>query len=679
MARQNINIGTTANDGSGDSLRVSFNKVNQNFIEVYSSIGSAFSGNYNDLANKPTLFSGSYSDLTNKPTLFSGSYSDLTNKPTNISSFTNDSGYITSSISDDFIPTADNEYDLGSPTNQWRSLYVSANTIFIGGTPLSVDENGTLLVDGSPVAGGGTTTLPFVELTNTAIITQPIELGETVSFEKVDYDTSNSAIDFIDDGIALTRGNRNYLYNPLEEETVDSDVSPVGTLWNIDGWGDLSDYRTRDYDTFDNVFGGNLTEITDYEIVMYDTVNEKYYKFVFSSWTQGQNGGGFAYTRNLIIDPNYFKKEDYDSGSTAIDIIIPDDGEGSGVGITRGNNNGIYNPYREEGWDSDISPVGTLWNIDGWDDLSDIETRSYANFYSAYGNGGLGNRVPGSRAVMYVPDNGKYYAVQWLGWTQGGNGGGFSYTRRELDLTKLNEGLKFADGTVLKTAAGIGRVKSTASGNRRIEEAAGSKTVSVTPITTIELTATLSRNGVDEFRFWVDTTTTTIDDIISDQATAGITDPNTIQFSLDNSTWYTYDGGTWGDGNERGYTVSGGTVNYTQGDTVYFRYQGGGAPVVWWDKNELPSGGNNFRGAVIDYHAYSGDATWIGTIHIADDSGDEFITHTETSSGSSDSQNDDLWVVNNEGTISYRRLDGEAKTLKVHWIAKVFYGTEYYD
>lgn len=45
-----------------------------------------FSGNYNDLTNKPTLFSGSYNDLTDKPTLStvatSGSYNDLNNLPT---------------------------------------------------------------------------------------------------------------------------------------------------------------------------------------------------------------------------------------------------------------------------------------------------------------------------------------------------------------------------------------------------------------------------------------------------------------------------------------------------------------------------------------------------------------------------------------------------------------------
>ena len=30
---------------------------------------TVFSGNYNDLSNKPSLFSGNYNDLSNKPTL----------------------------------------------------------------------------------------------------------------------------------------------------------------------------------------------------------------------------------------------------------------------------------------------------------------------------------------------------------------------------------------------------------------------------------------------------------------------------------------------------------------------------------------------------------------------------------------------------------------------------------
>lgn len=35
MAKQTIGIGTTANDGTGDTLRVAFDKANDNFNEVY--------------------------------------------------------------------------------------------------------------------------------------------------------------------------------------------------------------------------------------------------------------------------------------------------------------------------------------------------------------------------------------------------------------------------------------------------------------------------------------------------------------------------------------------------------------------------------------------------------------------------------------------------------------------
>jgi len=38
MAFQQINIGTTANDGAGDPLRNAFNKINQNFIELYTGL-----------------------------------------------------------------------------------------------------------------------------------------------------------------------------------------------------------------------------------------------------------------------------------------------------------------------------------------------------------------------------------------------------------------------------------------------------------------------------------------------------------------------------------------------------------------------------------------------------------------------------------------------------------------
>ena len=36
MAKQTINVGTTANDRTGDPLRTAFTKINQNFDDLYS-------------------------------------------------------------------------------------------------------------------------------------------------------------------------------------------------------------------------------------------------------------------------------------------------------------------------------------------------------------------------------------------------------------------------------------------------------------------------------------------------------------------------------------------------------------------------------------------------------------------------------------------------------------------
>ena len=711
MAKQTINIGNSPNDRSGDPLRIAFNKTNQNFNELYS--------------------------LTSN-----------------------------SIVTTDLIPSANNTLNLGSRTRQWKSLHVSSNTIFIGGTPLSISNNGILLVDGEPVAGGSTS-LPYIELTNDALITLPTTLGSSVTITaapagssaaftveisegpvvesitattagtnyvvgqryKIGYgqiggntesdsliftigtvngsggiltvantgfvgvpdntpgsytgqnaDYIPSIFDAIDTGLTLTRDNQRALFNIEEETEYNRDLhnSPLGTAWSSEGWGDLSNLRSRRYTTLYESLNRAIGEnIIDAELVMHDTINDKFYKFNFSAWGQ-DNAGGFAYVRNLINDPNYFSKSNY---GDEIDIFVADDGDGAGIGITRDNNSGIYNPYREEDWDNNVSPGGTLWNIDGWNDLSNIETRTYLPFNDAY-DGALGNRVPGSQSIMYIPETEEYYAIQWVNWTQNNAGGGFSYIRKKIDLTKINEGIRFTDGTVLKSAADIvGRVKSTASRRRRIEEAYGEKTVYLTPVETTNLTTTASRSITDDSQIYVNASNTTIDNIIDAPGDYDILNTATIQFSIDNANWYTWNNtiNSHGD-DERSYGITGSTtLSYNEGDTIYFRYDSGGVPVVWWDKNDLPAGGGEFRGAVIDYHAFTGDSTWIGTIHIVDDSGEEHITHTEVMSGSTDGENDDLWLVQNEGTISYRRIDGIAKTLKVHWAAKVFYGSEYND
>jgi len=55
MAKQIINIGSGELTGDGESLRSAFDKVNDNFDEVYARDTSDFDGDYNSLTNKPTI------------------------------------------------------------------------------------------------------------------------------------------------------------------------------------------------------------------------------------------------------------------------------------------------------------------------------------------------------------------------------------------------------------------------------------------------------------------------------------------------------------------------------------------------------------------------------------------------------------------------------------------------
>jgi hypothetical protein len=222
------------------------------------------------------------------------------------------------------------------------------------------------------------------------------------------------------------------------------------------------------------------------------------------------------------------------------------------------------------------------------------------------------------------------------------------------------------------------RVKLESPGDRRIEEVYGYKEVSVTGETVgSEVTATVyDSNAGSEWQLWVPTTA---------ELTATATATNNsgllhnIRISGDQINYYNASIGT----NNLDYTQlllkNDILLAFDQGQTVYYQIVTGGDPVVWWDASELPGGSTDFRGAVIDYHAYTGESTIIGTIHIVRDSGEEHISHTEVQSGTTDGENDDLWLVTQEGQIKYRRIDRESKTLKVQWSAKVFYGSEYYD
>lgn len=104
------------------------------------------------------------------------------------------------------------------------------------------------------------------------------------------------------------------------------------------------------------------------------------------------------------------------------------------------------------------------------------------------------------------------------------------------------------------------------------------------------------------------------------------------------------------------------------------------SPVIWFDPSNSPYGDNQFRGAIIHYHAYSDNVggTIVGTIHYAYDCGEtEQATHTEHFAGNSDGQFMNFWNVDSNGRLSYTNSIYNEDYVFIQWTATMFYGSEY--
>ena len=168
MAKQNVNVGVSANDGTGDTLRDGAIKINNVFNELYARFGdntnlqiSVGSPSTNQVLKwngsvftEGQLAIGDMSNvdlagITNGQVL---KWNDANNRfqpgddlqggggggssITNLSN--NGSGNVV--IDTHFLPNSDSTYDLGSSSLKFRDLYLSASTIWLDDTGLSTDN-----------------------------------------------------------------------------------------------------------------------------------------------------------------------------------------------------------------------------------------------------------------------------------------------------------------------------------------------------------------------------------------------------------------------------------------------------------------------------------------------------------------------------------------------------------
>jgi hypothetical protein len=584
MAKQTINIGTSANSRTGDPLRTSFTKINSNFTELYDR----------------SEFSGSYSDLTNKPTI-----------PADLSDLT--------------------------------------------------DTEGLHVIQA------------YAQLTNNPIIVAEVTLDEEVIFTKTD---NGSEVDEIAEGLSITRGANRGIYNIAQELEYDRDnyTSPAGTKWNADGWTNLSNVLDRGYTYWANAHDFNPSEAVENEteFLMHDEINDEYYAIKFLSWTENDNGGGFSYSRRKLIIPFKFRKTD---GGSEVDII--DDG----LSLTRGNQGYLYNPAAGEEGPENTSPANTLWNDGGWGELNNIPTRTYVPFGEAFGN--YLRNLPQRRVVMKDTLNNEYYLIKFLSWTNGQNGGGFSYVRYKIDQTKLPEGVLFADGTSQRTAYDpskpLSKYTNPQSGNEwRIEQWNSGSYVELADGERFTLNAVTSINS-NQGPGW---------DIVIDKASnpdieaAIVAGNDEWDVTINGETYETY--GYTTESYIVFYITSSEQISYLQGDAIEASYTVGGDPVMWWNVDKAPSGSKDFRGAIINYHAYvsNGDGgTIIGQINFARDSGSRTLSHSESYSGSFGLQDVQPWinVTSDSQTVYVSRTSLQSCNITFHWTSTLFYGSDYWD
>jgi len=387
------------------------------------------------------------------------------------------------------------------------------------------------------------------------------------------------------------------------------------------------------------------------------------------------------------------------SGDEEYDIIT------ANVTLTRGQYSDLYNSEQENPSDANynenkVAPLGTLWNADGWHDFSNVKHRPYTNLYRLLETdrpGYFAQNITGVPLVMKDTTTGRYFAIKFTGY---GNDGEpyVQYTRREID-PDYQPGIRFADGTTQTTAyshilaqhISPGRGDEIAANEWRCEQASGM--------------AVIEWPGGNEF---------------NSVAVAGnIVAGSAITFDPSTYTQLAESLQTWDDSEDRNapaslqfnnssviYRITGYTpiqanlasIAFTSDSTPFrpnanvgvntMTVQVPAEPIKWWDAADLPNGDYNFRGAVIDYHAYahSNVGTFIGQIMIAMDDNDSRVTHSETTSGGS-SNDESFWVRQYAGDKEERRLyyrgrSSDDERVVIQWTAKVYYGAEtyaYYD
>lgn len=176
--------------------------------------------NWSNIANNPILASGEpgYETDTGKLKIGNGSTA------WNSLPYFDDQELVLSAVTQSIIPDADNTYDLGSPTNQWRDIFVSNGSIYIGDVKLS-NDGGQLVVQ--QVTDPGQVTEEPVPDTPGSVTTDRLVNGENTFTLLNDGTVELNGSPFTGGGsIAVGNGNGPSIEN-VTEILINGDITEI--------------------------------------------------------------------------------------------------------------------------------------------------------------------------------------------------------------------------------------------------------------------------------------------------------------------------------------------------------------------------------------------------------------------------------------------------------------------
>lgn len=359
MARKIINLGTSPNKGDGDPLRIAMTKINDNFDELYNELGPQrdivgvevrgedstilvngidstvnLNGTVKDNIVPQNNLENNIGDELKR---FSKIYGSIASpNSTLLVDAENSSINLNGTVKGDIIPDQTEVHDLGSSTRRFKDLWLSGNTIYIGGGAISVNpvtgefeftgdvrqvvvtqrdivgnlfaQDSTLVVDGATGEvknlGGELPSyyLDYNNFTNVPVLTLADILANggaassTLPIQNVQGDTTGSITEF--PTISSTTGGTISGYDTLSG-TASGDITGYNNIIG-NNLGDIGGYvnvRARDNFIVNNVsFGStNVTQWNtayswgDHSVENYATVT-----YVDNSVAQVLNSQGFV-------------------------------------------------------------------------------------------------------------------------------------------------------------------------------------------------------------------------------------------------------------------------------------------------------------------------------------------------------------------------------------------------